>query len=545
MANIDELEWTTCEELLDDLIKNPKVQLPQLIKLDEKVTSIDSNEFADEGEIVVIHSKRTIAKLEGADSKGKHIRLPVDCPCSVTLRLPAGKEKYYETIEALATTDPLPKFVEVTSVEGLESVAVGDRLKVVIAEKTGGVPSFIHFRSSTGKHVKIAIDQNISFKLAVNDASEQLLSKIAEKSRELPVAAEFIKDKHTPQSHLDLGVFTITKGFTETVIIASAKKSGKEYSIVFPINSNIKFQVNSKLKLAKDEEYRELCSNFSAVDISDVVEYLTMVNPADSETRYITKYKNILKLIESDHSDESDNEIVKQPSDTDKKDKKKEDDPVLVVHQEQKDIVKKAQKEKERLAKIEKDRIKADKKREKKERKEREKEERRKKKLSVSSQKSEASEQYSDDLYIVPGESTPASPTSPTPDHDEEHNQPQWALHLMNKVKYVRTKSLGFRPKKRTKLRKQDIVTSMENLPSHDASHSIYTGLDDDAFSDGLYETLPCDMAYESLDLINQAQRCLALPKSTETSGDSGFDEVDQAKIKAWRDSMQPPPLPR
>ena len=150
-----------------------------------------------------------------------------------------------------------------------------------------------------------------------------------------------------------------------------------------------------------------------------------------------------------------------------------------------------------------------------------------------------------EDLYIVPQDSgfTP-EPESPQ-QTDEE--QSQFALYLMSKVKKVRdrTTSLGFKPKKkRGKLRKEDIefVSGEHTGPQED----LYSGLsNDEAFSESLYEALPGEMAYESLDLVAQAQRSLAPPPiPAENSGDSGFDEIDQARIKAWRDSMAPPPLP-
>lgn len=543
---MDELEWSECNETLEDIFKNPKVQFPQLLKLSEKITSVNCNETLEKDQVITILAKKTIAKLSGTDAKAREIRLPVDCPFRVQLKLPPGKEKEFETIEALAKNDPLPKFVEVTKVEGLESVKVGDRLKVVIAEKSGGEPSFIHFRSSSGKHVKIAVNQEISFRLAVNDASEQLLSKIAEKSRELPVAAKFLKEKNVPQMYLDFGVFNITKGFTEHVVLASANKSKSEFAVIFPLNLNVKFQVTSKLKLAKDEQYRELCSNCSNVDESEIAEYLNVVNPADDETRYVIKYKKLLKLIHSESTDtDSDSDAKKEVSMPGNV--SKEEEAVLTLHTEQRDLVRKQQKEKERMAKLEKERLKAERKKEKKERKEKEKEERKKKKLLHAVN---TPEMIGEDLYIVPeSPSLPTSPKSPaSPSGNEDSKQPQWALHLLSKVKDVkdRTKSLGRKPKKRGKLKQDTTFDSTDNLSSNPSS-DYYTGLDDDddddAFSDSLYETLPCDMAYESLDLIAQAKRSLA-PNTAESNGDSGFDEVDQAKIKAWRDSMQPPPLP-
>ena len=558
---MDELEWSDCNESLDDILTNPKVQLPQVIKLASDLKSINSDDILKENQLIIIHEQKTVAKLEGLDGNEIPIRLPVSCPFRVRLRLAEGKEKTFDTILDLTKADPLPKLVEVTKVTGLESVSVGDRLKVVIVEKIGSIPAFIHLRSSTGKHVKIAVDQDVAFKLAVNDASEQLLSNLAEKSRELPLVAEFVKNEETPKTHTDLRTITITKGFTEKLIIASAKKENVEYAVVFPLNSTITFQVNSKLKLAKDEQYRELCSSASDIDVSKVSQYLDVVNPSDEITRYVIKYKNLLKLINCDSVDsDSDSETDKQSNEQENNTLEQKDtveptnNNTLKCDQVQRGIVKKEQKERERLAKLEKERLKAEKKREKKEKKEKEKEEKKKRK-SLSSSLS-VIEKVDEDMYIVP-ETSLSVPTSPvhggsapnlyeTASNSDSH-QSQWALQLMKKVKNIkdRTKSVGAKQKKRPKLlRKDDIVFDSSDNILNDYNPSVYAGLNE-GLNEDLYETLPGDMAYESLDLIAQAQRSLVVPAVTsDHSGDSGFDEVDQAKIRMWRESMVPPPLP-
>jgi len=561
---MEELEWSPCSESLDDILTNPKVQLPQLIKLSDTFISPNGESGGDKLEkdqIVVLHSRRTLAKLLASNQNGDSLRLPVKCPYKVKLTVPPGKEKTFDSIESLAKSEPLPKFVEVTQVDGVERVSVGDRLKVVIVEKSGGNPSFIHFRNSAGKHIKIAVNETISFCLAANDSSEQLLSKLAEKSRELPLVAKFVDNNETPKTHAACGIMTITKGFTEEVIIASAKKSKTEYVLIFPISETFKFQVNNNLKMANDEKYRELCSSASNVDVNYIIQYLHTINPKDNITKYVFKYKKVLKAVgESTTDSDSEKEVATVPSSpstpppyVSTKKLSKQEELILKADNEQKELIKKEQKEKERLAKAEKERLKAEKKKEKKERKEREKEEKKKRKDTLSRSNTDVSivsEVTDEDMYIMPHSPIPQSSTDEqTIDSEHYQQQPQWALHLMKNIKKVRdrTKSVGLRSKKRGKLVKSDIrFDSTDVLDGPDVhvspSSSTYAGLEDDAFSDSLYETLPCEMAYESLDLIAQAQRSFA-PVS-EQSGDSGFDEIEQQKINAWRESMAPPPLP-
>ena len=581
---MDQLEWTECSETLEDLLQNPRVQLPQIIKLSSTITDVNTKKKLEKGQVVVIHAKEKLDQLEGTDRNGKVLRIPFSCPHKIRRKVTPGKEKIFETIKELARTEPLPRFVEVKEAESNSDIGIsnGDRLKVVIVEKTGGVPSFIHFRSSAGKHIKLSIDEKISFQLSVNDGSEQFISKLAEKSKEFPISAEFFKTKELPNSHDEIGIFTIANSVTDNVVIASATLNNKECGILFPLNLNFKFQVNTKVKMAKDESYRQLCTSASEkVDASEIVLFFGHHNPFDTDASYVVEYKKLLKVLKFDYSEIYDSDASPQ---TDQKSSKKEkvksskkssiedeknqpqpSEPeeveeeslppnTLVIHSEQKEILKRELKEKEKQAKLEKDRIKAEKKKEKKEKKEREREEKsikKKKKLSSSSSTpSSPIEIVEDDLYLDPdtiGEEQSVE-TSAVNEEIIDNQSSQIAMYLMNKVKKVRdrTQSLGAKKqKKRGKLRKEDIeFVSNDQL---DRPASIYTVLEGgDPFAESLYEALPGDLAYESLDLVKQAQRSLAVPAPipTENSGDSGFDEIDQARIQAWRDTMAPPPLP-
>ncbi|XP_066922826.1 sterile alpha motif domain-containing protein 15-like [Clytia hemisphaerica] len=602
---MEALEWSECSETLDDLLKNPRVQLPQLLKLSSSFKDINSNESLQKDQIIVIRSKETIETIHGVDADGKTIIIPIDCPFKTRRKVSPGKEKVFDSVTELAQSDPLPRFVEVKEAHDVQNLSNGDRLKVVIVEKAAGAPSVLHCRSSSGKHVKISVNENISFQSSVSDGSDQSIAKLSEKSREFPFCVEFLKQKETPDIHTKLGIFTIQECKSETVVIASATVNSKEIAIVFPLHSEFSFQVTSKLKMAKDEAYRELCNNSSSIDPEKIVEFINHKSPKDTQMQYVLPLKKLQKILDFDYSPDTDQPSPKEKQKSndkpksarkekkespkiEKENKSRKDKPTkqlpsltqndsaveleesdneieeeplppntLVADSEQKEILKREIKERERQIKLEKEQMKAEKKREKKLKKEREKEEKKKKKLSTSSLSSTTSAPgspvdiavESEDIYIVPqDEVDAASPESP---RTEEEQQSQFAMYLMGKVKKVRdrTTSMGFRPKnkKRGKLRKEDIeYISGEHLgPIIPQDESYYSGLgNDEAFSDSLYEALPGEMAYESLDLVAQAQRSLTLPVQTENSGDSGFDEIDQARIKAWRDSMAPPPLP-
>ena len=583
---MEALEWVDCNETLDDILKNPRVQLPQLIKLSSTINDISTNEGVHEGQILVIHSKETVETINGIDSADNTpIILPLKCPFKTRRKVAPGKGKVFESASDLANSDPLPKFVEVKEAQDVLNLTNGDRLKVVIVEKSGGNPSVIHLRSSSGKHIKISVTEKISFQSSVSDGSDHSIEKLSEKSREFPLTVEFQKIKGTPVSYTSLDIFTIRERSSVDVVIASTTVNSEEYGVIFPLDTEFKFQVSSKLKMAKDEGYRELCKTASAVDPLQILEFVNQKCPKDSQIRYVLKIKKLLKVINFDYSDESSKTKEQKPTkDKQKKDSSKiekekakvkpsEELPTLerndsavdlndkndfeeplppntlVADSEQQEILKRLMKEREKQIRHEKEQLKAEKKKDKKIRKEREKEEKKKKKLSTSSISSPTPsspiEIETEDLYIVPQDSMITSEPESPQEADEE--QSQFALYLMRKVKKVRdrTTSLGFKPKskKRGKLRKEDIefVSGEHTGPQED----LYSGLNnDEAFSECLYEALPGEMAYESLDLVAQAQRSLALPIPTENSGDSGFDEIDQARIKAWRDSMAPPPLP-
>ena len=590
---MEALEWVECNESLDDILKNPRVQLPQLIKLSSSINDVTTKESVNKEQILVIHSKETIETINGVDSTNTPVILPLKCPFKTRRKVAPGKEKVFESATDLAKSEPLPKFVEVKEAQDVSNVSNGDRLKVVIVEKAGGNPSVIHLRSSNGKHIKISVNEKISFQSSVSDGSDHSIEKLSEKSREFPMCVEFQKTKETPVSHTSLDIFTIKERSSENVVIASTTMNSEEYGVIFSLESEFKFQVTSKLKMAKDEEYRELCKNASAVNPDQILEFVNHKSPKDTQIQYVLKMKKLVKLINFDYSDDNKKESSKTKEEKPAKNKEKkdnskiekgkvsvkpskelptlvrndsavdldekndpEDEPLppntLVADTEQQEILKREIKEREKQIKLEKEQMKAEKKKEKKMRKEKEKEEKKKKKMSTSSISSISNpsspspcEIEAEDLYIVPQDSAfIPEPESPQQTGEE---QSQLALYLMSKVKKVRdrTTSLGFKPKKqkRGKLRKEDIefVSGEHTGPQED----LYSGLNnDEAFSDSLYEALPGEMAYESLDLVAQAQRSLAPPIPTENSGDSGFDEIDQARIKAWRDSMAPPPLP-
>ena len=566
---MDDLEWHPCSELLDDVLKNPKVQLPQLIRLGEEVTPANGGRKLSEGQMIVIHSKNTFKYLLATNEQGTIHKIPLQCPFKIKQKLPPGKEKNFNSIMDLAKSEPLPKFVEVTDTEEQDRVKKGDRLKVVIVEKSGSNPSFIHFRTSSGKHIKLPVDQKVSFTLAANVMSELTFSQLAHKTRELPIIAEFIAENNMPDYYRNVGAVTISKLCSEHLVLASVNISGSEHAFVFPLNLNFKFHVNSKLKLEKDESYRDLCQSISKVDADKILKYLDISNPEDDVMTYVIKYKTIMTFLgekyEEDKQDmkkrqskknsASSNESRKSsvgsrknsPETNKAEPKQKEKEIQLKSDAEQQLIIKKKQKEHDKQLKAEKERSKAEKKKEKKEKKEKEKEEKKKRKISNAKSDSDLSEQVDDNLYVAP-----QSPITSVPQSEPEESNPdsdqhsQWAMHLMKKVKKVgnRTKSIGrSKPKKRGKLTKDDIHFDSPGTVS-DPEQSVYSGLNNEYTSDGLYETLPCDaMAYESLDLVREAQRSLATNQEL-SHPDSGFDELDQAKIKEWREQMAPPPLP-
>ena len=553
MTDIASLEWSECGESFEDILTNPRVNLPQLIKLSSSVIS-GTGVSLPAGQLVLVQEKRTVTKLIATDENGNDLCLPTQCPYNVKLKLAPGNEKYFDSILDVAKADPLPKFVEVTHVTGLETVSVGDRLKVVIVEKSGSAPSFIHFRSSSGKHIKIDVNQNISFRLAVNDTSDKLLSDLAAKSLELPLIIEFEHNSDVPRTHTDLGIINITKGFTENIVLASAEVNSVEYVFVFPLNAQFKFQVNSKLKLAKDEHYRELCMSFSNIDTAEVMNFLNILDPRVKESIHIVEYNKLLKLF--DHNIEEPDEIPEKPlvNNTSLNTSLNTGTEITVsndLHQDtlQQELIKKDQKELERKAKLDKENQKAELKKQRKEKKEKEKEEKKKKKQAIrsSSAKELVIEKVDEEMYIVPEAHEVHSAKKIHPkscvivsDTEDTDSHSQWTIQLKKKINIFRdrTKSTGQRQKKQKLFRKDGIICQSAQEP--------YTCLNEDSeFSESLYEKLPGDMAYESLDLLKHTQRSLAPSAvSVENSSDSGFDEIDQAKIKAWRDSMVPPPLP-
>merc|ERR1711977_259313 len=103
---------------MEDLLQNPKVKLPQLIRLTSQVDFLDSKTSLQQGQILTLLAKRTISYVDAVDAHGKEISLPLTCPHKVKLKVSPQKERRFQTVADIIKCDPVPKFVEVTSVDG-------------------------------------------------------------------------------------------------------------------------------------------------------------------------------------------------------------------------------------------------------------------------------------------------------------------------------------------------------------------------------------------------------------------------------------------
>lgn len=273
MEHLQKLSWCPSERNLENFSKQSQTQLPQYIRLVSCLKCTESKIRLKRGQILKILYIQKVSYLNGkVKSSGSEeiLSVPLTCPYAVDLKLP--NDKLFASLTELTRHEPLPKFVEVMHVgKSLEQkCAVGEILKLIIVEKSGDEPIYVHFRKSSGNRIKIGCSEEISFKLAADYHSNNTLNAFIEKSNEVPVCVVFSSTRNTPKSYLDLGMIDFMNKILKTeVIVVSTLLSATEYIMVLPIDLSINFEVCKEL--SGQDDY---CTHFSKVLIEDVVNIL-------------------------------------------------------------------------------------------------------------------------------------------------------------------------------------------------------------------------------------------------------------------------------
>ena len=116
MDEVSGLVWTKSTEILEDLLQNPRVKLPQLIRLSSQLDFADTKTSLHKNQILTILARRTISYINAVDAHKKDVSIPLSCPYSVKLVAPPDSVRSFESVDDVVKCDPLPKFVEVASV---------------------------------------------------------------------------------------------------------------------------------------------------------------------------------------------------------------------------------------------------------------------------------------------------------------------------------------------------------------------------------------------------------------------------------------------
>ena len=211
MDNVENLEWMKSTESLEDILQNPRVKLPQLIRLSTQLDFQGTKTTLQPTQILTILARRSISYINAVDSHGKDVSLPLCCPYSVKLVAPPDKVCTFETVEDVIKCDPLPRFVEVTNVEKTdEKIVVGDVFKIMFVEKSDYAFDYIHFRNSSGTLVKVCANDQISFQLATGYATSVPLSSLFDRRQKTyPVHIQFMKQDKIPKTYLEFGMLTL------------------------------------------------------------------------------------------------------------------------------------------------------------------------------------------------------------------------------------------------------------------------------------------------------------------------------------------------
>ena len=328
----------------------------------------------EDGSIIVIHGRKNVGILKGKDTNGRDINLFTTCPHTVQLALPDNERKVFKSLEQLCLEEPRPKFVEIVfddENEVNESVRNGDRLKVLLVEKGGKGPLFMHFRNEKGKHVRLPVDIKASFTACPPDGKEYFISEIANINKApLALFVQFIQRKSDKNDVFNsLGIVEIIEQTSTDLIFMTVKDNGKLYCCICATPEGL---VGQRAKVEKTDDHENLLFKISELapierfdsihgEINPLAAEGTLIIQAEkifSKKKFKDKGKRIQSLAVEGDEDSSDrkrnsfmalfkDEKKKDPENIDKKDKKNKKKNKKNKEEEQHDSVSREESEAE------------------------------------------------------------------------------------------------------------------------------------------------------------------------------------------------------
>ena len=310
-----DLKWSASEYSIKHVID--KFSLPQLVKVEEGYMLTETVSLGS-GQLMTIHSWKTITQFKGFDSMGRDVIIPTTCPFKVKLAT-QNQGKTFKSVRELCEVDPRPKYVEVKLKKkikdpGKDNIAIknGDKLKVVLIERTPNGPSCMHFRNEQRKHLRLPVEFCGEFKPCPEDTKEYLLSDLI--GREFPIFVQFITDgANKKMVDKSIGVIQIRGSETTDLVFATTRDSSGVNLLAFPLSLDVKIRTAQETSENKTE-YARLCDiTGKGVDVKKLQRQISTKNPVESKEVYITSYAfEALKAAEAKMSVKNKSEKAQQ-----------------------------------------------------------------------------------------------------------------------------------------------------------------------------------------------------------------------------------------
>ena len=281
---VDHIIWTTTEYRMKYILDNPNFGLPQIVRV---VTGYmhDEDDCLASGQILTLHGRKTIEKLNGRDAHGKEVNIPVNCPYKVKL-LAVGNKRVFKSIRDICKCENLPEAIRNSGIMSTGSgtcypsgtrLLVRKRLKSDI-EQPIGLECEV---ASTGEPVHLPLDFASSFE---EDLPDEVLTRrffVWEVVKEygLPIEVQFLPVTDRVSGYgPNLGTIRVEKVLSSDVVMATSVLDKVRYAMTFSADLPVTIQVAKGMMdhLTTYEETR--LKEHQGVDLSKF-ENLTLTNP--------------------------------------------------------------------------------------------------------------------------------------------------------------------------------------------------------------------------------------------------------------------------
>lgn len=254
----------------------PNVHLPETIQIVDGYDSVDSEELSwSQGEIVHLHSLKTLTRAIARDAGGKYYAIPLTHPEKIFEIIPKGCRDQYETVGELRAASP--KYVRSLSDIPESTVMKGDILQVIDASKNHGGQTQLKCRI-VGKPCTVILSGSLSGPFeTMEDGNPSTIRDVLSRRRYVPVRVRvhsgktraFDRTNKTPSVKFE-GLFDLEQVVQQKTFIVSTLNGGQLRVMKLPIDLEITVK-REKSKL-EPELFSHICHLIETeVDIDSTI----------------------------------------------------------------------------------------------------------------------------------------------------------------------------------------------------------------------------------------------------------------------------------